>query len=60
MLDLTEGKIKNGFYLIDEHEYKKPEAIQSMDEEMIYVYIYDEQKGRDVGQWRKRSDFMKV
>ena len=60
MLDLTEGKITNGFYIIDEQEYKKPEAIQSMDDDMIYVYIYDEQKKRDVGQWRKRSDFMKV
>lgn len=60
MLDLTEGKVTNAFYMIDENEYPKSEGIQSLDKDEIYVYIYDEEKKRDVGQWRKRSDFMKV
>lgn len=58
MIDLTEGKVTNAFYMIDERKYKRPLAKQSLDQDEIYIYVYDEQRKCDVGQWVKRSDYI--
>lgn len=56
---LTKIKIKNAFYTIDD-ESLPSEDICSLNRDEIYVYLYDEEKGRDVGQWRKASDFIDI
>lgn len=53
-------KIKNAFYVINDNEYPQSEDICSLNRDEIYVYLYDEEKGRDVGRWRKASDFIDI
>ena len=53
-------KIKNTFYVIDNNKYPQSEDICSLNRDEIYVYLYDKEKGQDVGQWRKASDFIDI
>ena len=60
LMEILLTKIKNAFYVIDDNEYPQSEDICSLNRDEIYVYLYDEEKGRDVGQWRKASDFIDI
>ena len=53
-------KIKNAFYVIDDNEYPQSEDICSLNRDEIYVYLYNAEKGRDIGHWRKASDFIDI
>lgn len=59
-MEILLTKIKNAFYVIDDNEYPQSEDICSLNRDEIYVYLYDEEKGRDVGHWRKASDFIDI
>lgn len=60
LMEILLTKIKNAFYVIDDNEYPQSEDICSLNRDEIYVYLYDEEKGRDVGHWRKASDFIDI